>query len=62
MAALSTKGYGHSVERIDSDAYRISWCVDRKSAGSRTRTTVITTRWTDAAGAKRFASKWGLRT
>lgn len=52
--------YGHKIQRIDHDHYRLSWTIDRKSAGSRLRFPRATTRDTDSAGAVRFAKKWGL--
>ena len=59
MSNLANKSYGHSIERLGSDSYRISWIIDRKHSGKRGRTMSSVERWTDEAGAKRFASKWG---
>ena len=52
--------YGHSIKRIGTDHYRLSWTIDRKVAGKRLRFPTTTTRDTDAAGAVRFAKKWKL--
>ena len=53
-------GYGHSVRYIGWGGWRMSWCWDRKIAGSRLRHPQEITRDTDLAGAKRFAAKYAL--
>lgn len=52
--------YGHRIQRIDDDFYRLSWTVDHKYANSRLRYPRAMSRDSDAAGAKRFAKKWDL--
>lgn len=54
-------GYGHRIQRVGPDHYRLSWTHDRKYAGSRLRHPVTVRRDTDEAGARRFAAKWGVR-
>jgi hypothetical protein len=53
--------YGHRIQRIGSDHYRLSWTFDTKIAGSRLRWPRTITRDTDEAGALRFAEKWGRK-
>lgn len=52
--------YGHRIQRIEDDFYRLFWTVDHKYANSRLRFPRAMNRDTDAAGAKRFAKKWGI--
>lgn len=51
--------YSHRIERIGVD-YRISWVVDRYYEGSRLRFPHTYSRYTDLAGATRFAKRHGL--
>lgn len=52
-------GYGHRIERIGPDDFVLSWTFDTKISGSRLRWPRKIYRWTDEAGARRFAAKWG---
>lgn len=52
--------YGHRVQRIERDHFRLSWVCDYKVAGSRLRFPRTTTRDTDRAGAERFARRWKI--
>lgn len=61
MSRKSTKGYGHRIQRIGPDHYRISWVTDRHYASSRLRFPQGMSRDTDESGARRFASKWGCK-
>jgi hypothetical protein len=54
-------GYGHRIQRIGWDHYRLAWVHDRKYAGSRLRWPRAITRDTDRIGAERFAAKWGCK-
>jgi hypothetical protein len=56
----NSSAYGHRLDYIQPDQYRLSWVIDFKYAGSRLRYPRTFTRDTDLAGAKRFAKKWGL--
>lgn len=56
----SAGSYGHRLQRIGFDHYRLSWVVDRYTATSRLRFPTGCTRDTDHAGAVRFARRWGL--
>lgn len=56
---IRTATYGHSIRRIGSDHYRLSWTIDRKYAGSRLRHPTTYHRDTGEDGAQRFAKKWG---
>lgn len=60
MAQRTRHAYGHNVQRIDHDHYRMSWTIDRKYRSSRLRFPTSFTRDTDEAGAKRFAKRWEL--
>lgn len=55
----SAGSYGHAVQRIGHDFYRLHWTVDRYYTGSRLRFPRGCSRDTDLAGAKRFAKRWG---
>ena len=60
MTAYAPRGaYGHHVQWLSLDTYRLSWTIDRKYAGSRLRFPTTYSRTTDAEGAARFAKKWG---
>lgn len=52
-------GYGHRIQRIAADHYRLSWSFDTYRADSRLRWPRTITRDTDLAGAERFAIKHG---
>lgn len=52
--------YGHRIQRIGDDWFRLSWVVDRYYTGSRLRFPRGTSRDTDLAGARRFAKRWEL--
>lgn len=56
----TSRGYGHRIQRIQRDHYRLFWTFDRKIAGSRLRWPTTVTRDTDEAGAARFAKKWDV--
>jgi hypothetical protein len=51
--------YDHWIRR-DGGEYTIGWTVDFYYPSSRLRFPRGFKRWTDEAGAKRFARKWGL--
>jgi len=51
------KSYDHDIRKMGDDWYRIGWCIDRYSAGSRLRTPTYFDRDTDESGARRFAKK-----
>ncbi len=53
-------GYGHRVQYIGWECWRLSWMWDRYYRDSRLRFPQVITRETDEAGAMRFAEKWGL--
>lgn len=53
----SSSSYGHRIDRIAPDCYRLSWIVDRYYSGSRLRFPTTKTRDTDEAGAARFAKR-----
>lgn len=57
----TSSGYGHRIQRIGRDHFRLFWTFDRKIAGSRLRWPTTVTRDTDEAGAKRYAKKWGAK-
>ncbi len=50
--------YGHRIQHLGRDDYRISWTYDRYYHGSRLRFPQSRSRDTDHAGALRFAKKW----
>jgi hypothetical protein len=52
--------YGHGVQKIGPDHYRLSWTVDRKYLSSRLRFPIRYDRDTDEEGARRFAKRWGI--
>jgi hypothetical protein len=49
----------HHIRRNGRDDYTLSWVCDRYYAGSRLRFPTRTRRFTDEAGARRFAKRWG---
>ncbi len=51
--------YGHHIKGARDD-WEISWTCDRYYKGSRLRWPKTYRRWTDHAGAVRFAKRWGL--
>jgi hypothetical protein len=53
--------YGHKVQRIGNDHWRLSWIVDFKYPSSRLRFPRVFTRDTDLIGAARFALKHELK-
>lgn len=53
--------YGHRIQRFAADHFRLSWTVDFKYPSSRLRWPRGFTRDTDAAGAARFAKRWGIK-
>lgn len=55
----SHSAYGHHIQRIGPDHFRLSWTWDRYYAGSRLRHPQTTRRDTDEVGARRFAKKHG---
>jgi len=57
---FSSGSYGHDIQRIGRDHYRLHWTYDRYYSGSRLRFPQGRSRDTDHAGAVRFAKKWGL--
>lgn len=52
------KSYGHSVQCIAHDHYRLHWTIDRYYSGSRQRFPTGFSRDTGEQGAKRFAKRW----
>lgn len=58
----SSGSYGHDIQRIGPDHYRLHWTVDRYYASSRLRHPRLSSRDTDLAGAIRFAKRWELPT
>lgn len=61
MSRYSSRGsYGHSVQRIGPDHYRLYWTVDHHYSNSRLRFPRTHSRDTDRAGAQRFAKRWNL--
>lgn len=52
--------YGHHIVRERADEFVISWTYDRYYTGSRLRFPQCRSKYTDLAGAKRFAKKWNL--
>ena len=52
--------YGHRAAEKAGGDYELSWVVDRYVRGSRLRFPTVYRRWTDRAGAERFAKKWGV--
>jgi hypothetical protein len=55
----ANRSYGHSICRMGSNWYRLSWAYDRYFKNSRLRHPQGQSCFTDLAGAKRFAEKWG---
>lgn len=61
MSRFSSAGsYGHAIQRLGNDHFRLSWVVDRYYPTSRLRHPRVCTRDTDEAGARRFAKRWGV--
>lgn len=56
----SAGSYGHRIQLLMRDCYRLSWMVDRYYSGSRLRFPRQSTRDTDEKGARTFAKKWGV--
>lgn len=56
----SSLSYGHRIKGAGNGFYRLSWCVDYYSSGSRLRFPREFRRDTDIDGARRFAKKWSL--
>jgi hypothetical protein len=56
----SSGSYGHRIQRLGGNFYRLFWTVDRYYSGSRLRFPRTGSRDTDEAGAHRFAKKWGI--
>lgn len=56
----SSGSYGHSIQRLGRDFYRLHWTVDRYYSSSRLRFPRGASRDTGTAGAARFAKRWGL--
>lgn len=56
----SAGSYGQRIERMGPDDFRIVWVVDFHYPTSRLRHPRYFDRWTDLAGAKRFAKRWKL--
>ena len=54
-------GYGHHIQWLGPDHYRLSWSWDAYYASSRLRHPRKMTRDTDRAGADRFAKKHGIK-
>ena len=59
MTLLRSGGYGHHIQRLARDTYRISWTYDVKYG--RIRYPRLMSRITDRRGAERFAKKWECR-
>ena len=53
-------GYGHRIQRLGSDTFRLSWSWDKKYPGTRFRYPKRLSRVTDRAGALRFSKKWNV--
>lgn len=53
--------YGHHIQRIGIDHYRIFWTFDTKIQGSRLRYPRTLSRDTDEKGALKFSKKWDCR-
>ena len=53
--------YGHVIQRIGSDHYRLYWTVDFKYPSSRLRFPRVFSRDTDESGARKYANKWGAK-
>jgi hypothetical protein len=56
----SASSYGHRIKDTGDGYYRLFWTVDFHYPTSRLRHPRAYRRDTDAAGAMRFAKKWGL--
>lgn len=50
----------HRIANLGHDNYQISWICDRYYQGSRLRFPTVYRRFTDRAGAERFANKWNV--
>lgn len=57
----TTSSQSHHIRKIGYDHFRLSWVVDRYYPSSRLRHPTSYSRDTDAAGAKRFATRWGIK-
>jgi hypothetical protein len=55
---LKPGGYGHRIQKINADHYRLFWAWDTKYRRMRYPRTI--SRDTDEAGAKRFAARWSV--
>lgn len=53
-----SSSYGHRIQRLGADWFRLSWTVDTKHR--RIRYPHGYSRDTDLKGATRFAKKWGV--
>lgn len=53
--------YGHHIQKIGPDHYRLSWTVDFHYPTSRLRFPRQFRRDTDKVGALRFAKKWNRK-
>lgn len=64
MSRLNRGGYGHHIRYLGTVTghayYEISWTWDRYLKGRNWRHPTTIYRDTDAAGARRFAKKWGI--
>lgn len=56
----SNPSYGHKIQRMGHDFYRLWWTCDRYYANSRLRFPKGYSRDTDTKGAQRFAKRWGV--
>lgn len=61
LMGASRSSYGHRIQLIGHDHYRLSWIVDFKYPNSRLRFPRTMSRDTDEVGARRFAKKWGAQ-
>lgn len=52
--------YGHRIQHIGPDHFRLYWAVDHKHVGSRLRHPRVARRDTDRKGAERFAKRHGV--
>lgn len=58
MALLRSGSYGHHIQKLGGDTYRITWTVDRKYG--RIRFPRLHSRITDCKGAVLFAKRWDI--
>jgi hypothetical protein len=54
------RSYGHAIQRLGPDDFRLSWVVDFYYQGSRLRHPRRFNRDTDEKGACRFRLRWNL--